>query len=613
MPRLYMADLAGAGLGVLIAMLMMNSIGTPATTFLIAAPVLLGALIESRRWLKIVPVGIAAGMIVLSFSAEKLLEKPREEPLPVVYRHWDAMAKIKLYEPKGNFQRLNIDNVAHTGTMEFDGNWDRPDSMKFEFSINMQTLVQQFDSCRYLIIGAGGGGDVIQPLQMNVPEIHAVEVIPHINDLLVNGRLAEFSGYIYRDPRVKVVTEDARAYARRFQNKFDIIYSSSSNTFTALSSGAFAMAENYIFTTEAFRDYWRAMTDNGFMVLEHQVYMPRIVSAVRNALNSLGVPDINSHFAVYDWPTARRNLLLLSKRPLTDDIIDHAITGEGTVAESPFKLLYPAPDSARDNLVNRIVMNGWEQEADSAQIDISPTTDNRPFIAQMGMWKNLQWSKMEKVIPYSDVFGFPLSKLIIVIILLVVLFLIVPLNLLPYLFKGRKLKAAPWLYFFLIGMAFMIVEIVLMQKYTLFIGPSVYSVITILISLLIGSGIGSRFSERFGVAFAFGGIILWILLDIFIFKQITIALSGLTVLPRALITALLIFPLGFFMGMPFPKGALKVGELIDWGFAVNGTASVFGSTLIVLFAFAWGFNMALLLGAVFYMLAFGLISLKTAW
>jgi len=82
---------------------------------------------------------------------------------------------------------------------------------------------------------------------------------------MLTGELAEFSGHIYRDPRVTVVTEDARAYVKRHQNKFDLIYSLSSNTFAAVASGSFALAENYLFTTEAFRDYWTAMSDSGFM------------------------------------------------------------------------------------------------------------------------------------------------------------------------------------------------------------------------------------------------------------------------------------------------------------------------------------------------------------
>jgi hypothetical protein len=226
----------------------------------------------------------------------------------------------------------------------------------------------------------------------------------------------------------------------------------------------------------------------------------------------------------------------------------------------------------------------------------------------MGLWKNFNKDKLEKVIPYSNFYGFPLSKIIILIMLLVVIVLIIPLNLLPYILKRSKLKFFPWLYFFMIGMAFMIVEIILIKKYTLFIGPSVYGIITILLSLLIGSGIGSRFSDKFSIKVVFGGIITWLILEIFLFPVITTAFTNLNLTARMIITGMLIFPLGFFMGMPFPKGTLKVRELIDWGFAVNGSASVLGSTVIILIAFSYGFQIAFALGILLYLMAYLFIS-----
>ena len=270
-------------------------------------------------------------------------------------------------------------------------------------------------------------------------------------------------------------------------------------------------------------------------------------------------------------------------------------------------LLYPAPDSTADNLINRIVLNSWQAEQDSAHVNISPATDNRPFVAQMGLWKNLNPKAFERVLPY-EFFGFPLSKLLILIILAVVVVLVIPLNLLPYVFSTEKLRAKPWLYFFLIGAAFMMVEIVLIQKYTLFIGPSVYSLITILLALLVGSGIGSRQAPRFRQWTRFIGIALWIIVDITILGFLTGALAGLPLFLRLLITAILIAPLGFFMGMPFPKGAQKVGALIDWGFAVNGAASVIGSVVVLLIAFAWGYSVALSLAAICYLLAGGFLA-----
>jgi len=159
----------------------------------------------------------------------------------------------------------------------------------------------------------------------------------------------------------------------------------------------------------------------------------------------------------------------------------------------------------------------------------------------------------------------------------------------------------------------MFVEIVLIQKYTLLIGPSVYSLITILLTLLISSGIGSRFARQIDSRIMFPVIIGWLILDALIFEHIIYAAGGFTLAPRVLVTALLIAPLGFFMGIPFPKAAIKVGPLVDWGFAVNGTASVLGSTLVIMLAFSFGFSFALLSGALLYGLAWLLISRVSLW
>ena len=79
------------------------------------------------------------------------------------------------------------------------------------------------------------------------------------------------------------------------------------------------------------------------------------------------------------------------------------------------------------------------------------------------------------------------------------------------------------------------------------------------------------------------------------------------------LTAALVAPVGFLMGVPFPKGALRVGPLVDWGFAVNGAASVLGGTAVLLVAFDVGFAVALSLAAVLYLVAWGLMSRRQAW
>lgn len=641
--RLYMADLLGAGLGVLVAIAAMNFFGTPQASFLVALPILMAALLVSRGVARVIPVGLIGLLIFLSPRAGAFLELPRPERAPILFTHWDALSKIKVYDFSEEYRGLNIDNVANSPVYRFDGNWDEVDPDSVEWSIDVSYLISQFDSCVFLSLGAGGGSDVLQALVEGATEVHAVEVNDYINHLMlvddttgyVRSRtpaadsadvdstageigpmlsVAAFSGHIYRDPRVKVVSEDARAYVRRFQNKFDVIYSLSSNSWAALASGSFALAENYLFTTEAFMDYWQALSDSGFMTMEHQVYMPRLVSEIVEALTRLGVSPVTDHFAVYDLPQMRRKLVLISKRPLTDQIRSRAF---GPLTDERFAQIHllfpPANDSLRDNQYVRIISQGWQQESDSAGIDISPVTDNRPFVAQMGLWKNFTAEQKAKVNPYAEFSGFPLTKAMLVIVLGVVILIGIPVNLLPYLKTGPRLRPVPWLYFFAIGIAFMAVEVVLIQQFSLLIGPSLYGFATVLLTLLVASGLGSRWVARFGDRTPFVAIALWLGLNVLLFPGVVSLVGGWPLWPRLIVAAALLFPLGFFMGMPFPKATLRVGELVDWGFAVNGTASVLGSVLALMVSFTWGFSVALLLAALIYLGALALLIRHPAW
>ncbi|HUU85359.1 MAG TPA: hypothetical protein VM243_17810 [Phycisphaerae bacterium] len=550
--------------------------------------------------------------LVLAYYAEGLLQAEREERAPVTYTHWDATSKVKIYGYSDQYRGINIDNVANSPVYGFDGDWDRPEDQKYQFGIDVSNLIARFDSCTFLSLGAGGGVDVLQALQAGATDVHAVEVNPHINDLMLDGELADFSGHIYSDPRVRVVTEDARAYVRRHPNTFDVIYSLSSNSWAALASGSFAIAENYLFTVEAFQDYWESLTEDGFMMMEHQFYMPRLTSALVEALDALGVPDPRSHFALYDLPLMRRKMVLVSRRPLTDEIRNNAFGELKPENFGAIHLLFPAPDGLEDNLINRIVLEGWQNVAGSAPVDISPSTDDRPFVGQMGLWRNFKWEKPASMLGLG-VFGFPMTQVIVVVILLVVTVLIVPLTFLPYLARGPNLRPAPWLYFLVIGLAFMAAEIALMQRYTLFVGASAYTIAAILLALLVSSGIGSRCSRRLGDATAFVGILVCLVLELSLLPAVARWLGDWPMTPRTVAAALMVLPLGFFMGMPFPKAVLRVGSLVDWGFAVNGAASVLGGALALLLALTYGFRMTLLAVMALYACAYLLISRTSGW
>lgn len=629
MDYLYMGDLLGAGLGVLAAIVAMNTLGTPAAVFLVPVPTLIAAGLLGGARMRFVALMLCVLSIGALPWADGLLEGNREERAPVIYKHWDAMAKIKVYDYGAEARGINIDNVANTPIIAFDGDWQALAEEPGDWDINVGNLVGRFDKATFLSLGAGGGADVMQALNHGAAEIHAVEVNPHINHMLLegdpdgyleitdaSGQLQKFvtsdvfSGHLYQNPGVRVVSEDARTYVRRFHDHFNVIYSLSSNTFSALGSGSFAFAENYLFTVEAFKDYWDSLTDDGFLVIEHQFYMPRLISDVMVALTEMGIEEPGAHLAVYKIPNLRRHVMMLSKTVLNDELRQTGLGELNTEGRAMKQLVYPLPAGAEDNLINQIVTQGWENIAPTAEVDVSPTRDDLPFVAQMGLLRNFELEKLKSVHPIGDVFGFPLSKSILALIVVVVLAIVVPLNLLPYLVSKQKLPFNDWAYFFTIGLAFMIIEIILIQKYTLVIGASIYSIATVLLTLLIASGVGARFARNFNNVVPFLVIVVWMVLLLMLDDALLATTYDLSMPMRALSIALLVFPLGFFMGMPFVKGAWRVGELIDWGFAVNGAASVLGATLAIVLAFNIGYANTLLVAVALYVIAGVLLSRK---
>lgn len=612
MPRLYMWDLVGAGLGAALCVLAMNTAGVPLTAVLACAPLAAASVLATGR-LRWMHAALAALMAVAAVFAGPLTETSRKEMGPVIHRRWDTMGLIKIHEMAPDYWNLNIDNAANSPVIRFDGDLEGKQAREMEFAFHFIPLAGGRRGYVLCSLGSGGGSEVLQGLVEGAGEVHAVEVNPAINRMLTDGFLEKFTGGIYRHPKVRVVTEDGRAYLRRQEGKFDVIVASSANTFAALASGAFALAENYLFTTEAFGDYWRALKPEGVLVMEHQFYIPRAASEALIALRRAGVQSPEAHLAVYELPQRRRMVLLLSRQPLTEQALQALFGPLGPEREKEVRLLYPPSEATREDLVVRIVRDGWEKSAASAPTDISPCGDDRPFVAQMGLWRNLDAKRLEKI-SALEVNGFPLSKLILVTIITVTSALALPLLLLPGLLKrGPRLGAIPWLYFFAIGVAFMAVEVVLIQQFTLLVGSSAYTLVVILLTLLLSSGVGSLCAPRFRDAVPFAAILAWLALDVLLFQSAASWAGGLGAPWRALLAAALIAPLGFFMGMPFPKAAVRVGERVDWGFAVNGVASVLGSTAVLLVAMGAGFRAALCAAGAFYLLALALLAAGRKW
>lgn len=177
-------------------------------------------------------------------------------------------------------------------------------------------------------------------------------------------------------------------------------------------------------------------------------------------------------------------------------------------------------------------------------------------------------------------------------------------------------------YFGLVGFAFMIVEIALLQRFTLFLGHPSYSLVVILFSLLVSTAAGAYFSSR--IATAALGRVLWIAgavlaafaaLGGFVLPPVLHALIGLSLPARALITVVLVAPTGLVMGVMIPSIvrilAAVNSPLVPWGWGVNGATSVIGTVIATVIAIYGGFTATFLVGAVSYLIA-GLLGARLA-
>ncbi len=249
--------------------------------------------------------------------------------------------------------------------------------------------------------------------------------------------------------------------------------------------------------------------------------------------------------------------------------------------------------------------------------NISPVTDNAPFF--------FFTLKPEQVFRGSDQGGIDwkvnlgiaiLGIVLMVSLAAVLLFLVLPLALSPETRSGRSLRV---LYFVAIGLGYIMVEIAFIQRFVLFLGYPTYALTVVVFLMLLSSGAGSLvsrkwFSEPTRVILALGFIVAALAIYVFALPYLLEAMIGLPFAAKLAVSGLLLIPLGFAMGMPFPSGlrALAPGDgsesqmkhgAVEWAWAMNAASSVLGSVLAIIIAIQFGLTATLACGAVAYVVA----------
>ena len=640
---LYGADLIGASAGCLALIPLLNVLGAPGVVMIAAALSLAAAVCFARHPRR---PALGAGVIITvpliaqlaGLGPFDIVDTKGHEGDRVLFSKWNSFSRVAVYDRShgdwslsptftgrpGESLFMDIDSAASTPILKGTGNPEDARYLRYELTALAYHLVEQPAGFTALVIGPGGGRDLLSALVFGATRVDGVEINPIIVRDVMMERFREYSGNLYTDSRVGIHIDDGRSFIRRSSSQYDVIQASLVDTWAATAAGAYTLTENSLYTTEAFGEYLDHLTDDGMLTITRWVFDGlRLVSLAQEACAARGL-DAARHIAIVRYD--RVATFLLKKAPFTS----HDVRRLQTLADSlGFSILYapglppPAPAAEPPEMQRSgtsvadyyrlIVAEDREAFIEAYPLDIRATTDDRPFFFHTTRLAN----QFRVAFGRSMLFGNGLSALLTLFGIsatLVLLFIVGPL-----LLGGERPGTgwAGWLaYFGALGAGFMLLEVALLQHFVLLLGHPVYSLTVTLFSLLLGTGIGSLVSRRFTdsriaaatIRAIVGIVAIAVAAPVLLPPAIDMAIAWPLPARAGLAVAILV-PLGLLLGMPLPGGmrllAARRPDIVPWGWGLNGAFSVIGATLAVFIAMNWGFSMTLLAAAVVYAAAAG--------
>ncbi len=480
----------------------------------------------------------------------------------------------------------------------------------------MAAPYQLLQQPRTLIIGLGGGADALAGIANGAGPMTGLELNP-VTVRLGKKEFSDFNGGLFNSPRLAVVTAEARHWVEASQDSFDLIVLNSIDTLAALSSGAYVLAESYIYTVDAFRSYLEHLTPGGVFALyafdNDGLAGPtniilRFAATLDRALADLGIDDPASRIAVL---ASEQNPPLVATLVRRSPYSAQEMNALATFADRYGFRFWHRPDQAVDHQVARFLRSGdAEQRAFLAQhyLRLDPATDASPFFFNFYKWRSLLRRHPEDTGATPATGQKMLLVMLVQAVIVSLVAIVLPLRWLDATRRGTPLGIVA--YFSALGLGFILLEISLLQRFALFLGFPTYSLSVVLFSLLVFTGCGSAFTARLRPPLARKPLYLAAMLTVLVI----VALYGLpkvfaSNLDRPLafriaLTLALLAPIGVTLGMYLPIGIRVVASmdrrLIPWAWAVNGCATVVGTIAAVMLGMAYGLDLVMLLAAGVY-------------
>ena len=649
--RLYAADLVGAGAGSLLILAALELVAPEQALKLLAAAgfaaalvaafelrwwrapwlaaALVGALlvaITPASWLRPEPGPYKALSQALLVSGTRVLSERSgilgrvtviESPL-VPLRHAPGLSLTSASEPPQQLGLFTDGDQMDAITAASD------DSQRLAF-LGEATSALAYHVGRprsVLVLGAGGGLEILRAQFLGATRIDAVELNPQVARLL-SDEFRDYTGALVQQPGVALHVSDARGYLAPSDHRYDLIQMS---LVSAAAGGLGGLSEDYLHTLEALRLYYERLAPGGFLSITRFVQVPprdgmKLLASTVAALSSAGVADPGRRLLVIrGWQT----LTLLAKNG--DVSAAEVASTRVFAARHGFDLAwFPGMSRELANL-NNLLPEPWFYDGLRALLgteshrfianypfDIRPTTDDRPYFQNFFRWPAFvaAWHTRERGGMALLEAGYAvLAATVVQAVLAGLLLIVVPLALLGRGTAAHRVRWRVLAYFTGIGLAFLFIEIVFLQKMQLVVHHPTVALALVLAIFLIGAGLGSAWTARVSEAearrtliIAVSGVALLGSLYSVMFDPLLAAFSGWPLAARATVAILLLAPLAFLMGTPFPLALRELEEpLVPWAWGINGCASVVSPALATLLAIDLGLTAVLWLALALYLL-----------
>jgi spermidine synthase len=611
--RVYAFDLAGAALGAGAAVPLLWWFDAPTLLVALGAVGALAALLfaapgRDRR----VALGALAAVAVataLAGATEAYYLKP-EGPEPAVEK-WTPISRITAYGRLGGspnglvaYDRVIGEIVPYTRGAPLP-DWRRtqegPQSVGYEIT----------GPGHALIIGGGGGRDILTALAED-QRVDVIELNRRIRDV-VDDDMRAFSGAPYSLPGVSTAIGDGRSTLAERDTHYDQIHLGFTDTYSANSAQAFALTENNLYTVEAFEEYLEHLRPGGVLNVSrpHRENGNEALRATALALEGLrrsGVDDPKRHVVVllgtYTNPFNRFSYgtVLAKKTAFTESDLARI----RAVARERSQGIAFAPDGPYvGEWADLARASSPEAFCAKTEYDLCPPTDDRPFFFNIRRLEDLGSGDTRGSLSVPD------PVLVLVVTFVVLLALSSLAFVLPLWLVRREGRPPPGAltFFAAIGVGYLVLEIVLIQRFVLFLGFPTYALSVVLFSLLLFTGLGAHLSTRAAdprrrLVGTLGVAIALIVAAAFGLQPLLRELIELPFALRVAAAVVLLAPFGVLLGMAMPLGLQRIDALhpgaVTWAWAINGIASVVASALAVVVALEWGFVAATLVAAAFY-------------